>query len=158
MVCCWLLRTPPCKCGRDAGLPAASGAGLKRLVLLSEHLPSSLSRLVCCAGLELDPSNAQMKQGLADARAAAAPPPPRPSGAATSFSPYSSAPLARQPGPSGELVLMLAHLVLIVSAVLTVQPLSRRLSWQAYFLFCRTALVAGAYKVRCMGPSVLTAL
>lgn len=103
-----------------------------------------------CAGLELDPSNAQIKQGLADARAAAAPLPPRASGgASTILGPYSTAPLARQPGPTGQIVLLLAHLVLIASAVLTAQPLSRRLSWQAYFLFCRTALVTNAYKVRC---------
>ena len=101
-------------------------------------------------GLELDPSNAQMKQGLADAKAAAAPPPPRASSTtSSSLNLYTSAPLAHQPGPSGELVLLLAHLVLIISAVLTVQPLSKRLSWQAYFLFCRTALVTGGYKVSC---------
>ncbi len=129
-----------------ASRPRANNATSCLSVELAELAQCLSNHLL--AGLELDPSNAQMKQGLSDARAAAAPPPPRPSGPTTSFSPYSSAPLARQPGPSGELVLMLAHLVLIVSAVLTVQPLSRRLSWQAYFLFCRTALVAGAYKVR----------
>ena len=45
------------------------------------------------------------------------------------------------------MVLLAAHLVLMLTALVSLQPLSRALSWQAYFLCCRTALVAGVYQV-----------
>lgn len=48
--------------------------------------------------------------------------------------------------PTGELVLLVAHVAMLVTAVLSLQPLSRFLAWQAYFMFCRTALVASGYK------------
>ena len=98
-------------------------------------------------GLELDPANAQLKQGLQDAKAAAAPrpaysaPPPSPAGAG------GTADYATRAGPAGQLVLLAAHGIMLLAAVATVQPLDKRLSWQAYFLFCRVALVASAYKV-----------
>ncbi|KAL4424798.1 hypothetical protein ABPG77_000838 [Micractinium sp. CCAP 211/92] len=49
--------------------------------------------------------------------------------------------------PTGELVLLCAHVAMLVTAVLSLQPLSRFLAWQAYFMFCRTAVVASGYKV-----------
>lgn len=64
-----------------------------------------------------------MKQGLADAQAAAAPRPPPPAAS------YGSG-AARQAGAAGELVLLVAHLLMIATAVATVQPLNRYLSWQ----------------------------
>lgn len=48
--------------------------------------------------------------------------------------------------PTGELVLLCAHVAMLVTAVLSLQPLSRFLAWQAYFMFCRTAVVASGYK------------
>lgn len=76
---------------------------------------------------------------MADARAAAAPRPPPAA--------YAASQPVHRAGAWGELVLLAAHLVMIASAALTMQPLNRWLSWQAYFLFCRTSLVASVYKV-----------
>lgn len=58
-----------------------------------------------------------------------------------------SATPASRAGAYGDLVLLVAHVLMLASTVVGMQPLNKFLAWQAYTLFCRTALVASGYKV-----------
>ena len=90
------------------------------------------------AGLELDPSNQQLKEGLAAARAAATPPRP----AASAY--------ARAGGRLGmaRAALAGAQIVMVLLAPVALQPFMRVQAWQAFFLFNRLALLAFGLKAR----------
>lgn len=66
---------------------------------------------------------------------------------ASAYRPTTAASTGERAGATGQLVLLVAHAVLLLSAVVSLQPLSRALGWQAYFLFCRTSLILSIYKV-----------
>ncbi|KAL4437116.1 hypothetical protein ABPG75_004255 [Micractinium tetrahymenae] len=83
---------------------------------------------------------AQAAAGAARSAAAAATGQGSSSGAAGGAAPARAS-------PTGELVLLGAHVAMVLTALLSLQPLSRYLAWQAYFMFCRTALVASGYKL-----------
>lgn len=106
-------------------------------MLLLQQLSTQLP--TCAAGQQLDPSNQQLKQGLADVMSAQRSRASRPAAAA-------AGPAGDRAGSAGQLVLLVAHVVLVLSALASLQPLYRALGWQAYFLFCRTSLVLSMYK------------
>lgn len=55
--------------------------------------------------------------------------------------------MPRVPGGVVQLLLLIAYAVVILSAVVSMQPFNRALSWAAYFICCRTTLALSAFKV-----------
>lgn len=136
-------------------------ADAKRVVELKADWPKGFSRLGAAhfglsqwaeaaaaytQGLALDPDNGPLQQGLKSVQAAqASQQPPRwQPGAGTGAA---AATGGRAAKPVEELVLLVAHVVLILSALVSLQPFNRYLGWQAYAVCCRTALVASGYKI-----------
>lgn len=78
---------------------------------------------------------------------AAAPPPPRPAPPPTATPPPAPAPRTSQAVTLPDTALFLGHLLLIVCAALTLQPLSPLLRYQGFYFACRASVFVHGFRV-----------